>query len=1313
MNSREQNPRPLLSRFRGRFARGMLLLGMFLSMLPPVRLRAEDEAPAEPPPVNDTWWGDVWRWVDGGQQWFALQNVGQWGDDDGDDIPNGLDPYPWDASNNTGWLRASNVWSDAVLHETWEWAYAADRSWQLDWYDSDGDGLPNWCDPRPYDSANNTTWWNAQADVDGESRALSAIGQSDIIDWSDYDGDGLPNSFDPYPWDASNNTSRWSLETYIDAILGLHQGMYATSSSWQDMDDDGLPDWADPYVDSAENNTSWWRGGSFYINGAEQWFGDANTPYATAWDDADHDGIPNFADPMPYDAANNTTWWSGEYQIDGSLRQLGGVFAAGGLDWADYDSDGIPNFVDPYLYDSGNNNSNTTAAVTDTTSWYDSYVDTMWQDWGDNDADGLPNFSDPYPNDATNNTTQWSAAQDYLVDGGARTVGGIYATSGLDWNDDDGDELPNFADPYPHDPDNNSALWWAQTWVDGAAQDLIGAYAANADTGTWSDGDEDGLPDWLDPYPEDADNNTAWWWGNAWMDGGMQDIAGTYAANESAAINWEDGDEDGLPDWLDPYPQDAGNNTAWWMDEAYVDGELQTLMASYAADAAPAMSWEDRDFDGLPDWCDPYADDFSNNTLWWEGEFLIDGERVTVGGWFADEGPDWNDDDGDWLPNFMDPYADDPTNNTAFWNGAAWIDGKWQEIAEPYPASSAALLDLSDSDEDTLPDVFDPYPEDGSNNTAVWNGGEFVIDGETRTLSGAGVRYAADGGDVDGDHIPDFADPYAEDAGNDGREPVFGEPVNGASVNGGTVDGASVGASSSGGISAPSGAASGTTSSTTPPAVPPPALDDAALLALLGTGSLPAPQTQGEGTAPDEAPPDPLSAASAAEVEQLVLQIADLAQRPRAFSVETDAQALALVVQTLVVEPGADPAAALAAALAFRQTPQVTAQDSDGDGLDDLEETLTYLTDLTNPDTDGDGFFDGWEIDYSLDPLDADDNATADTDNDGLSNEEELAAGTHPLHADSDYGGVIDGIETRVARLRALLGENTPQEYSAANPLDPQDDVPQDNGSTEREEDDPEDPEDTDDDTHTEQDENEDMGNEVTPTTGGGTPPGTGGEGMDDEEQDGQDEQPQDMDDPGQPPPPEEPQETLREKWAREKREREAVLQERRDRLHEEHVAGVEQRAAAREQQREMNHHLSHPHGNHGVGVKNAGSRGLFDSSQRPLAFEPTAQYALSHGYDNVTRTWLNPRPANESPEDRNTRLAQDWLERKALRDQQRVFWHPHGNHGNGVINPGARGLQTADNLDGALAFQASADYAQSEANKRQSFENALFQLVR
>jgi len=46
------------------------------------------------------------------------------------------------------------------------------------------------------------------------------------------------------------------------------------------------------------------------------------------------------------------------------------------------------------------------------------------------------------------------------------------------------------------------------------------------------------------------------------------------------------------------------------------------------------------------------------------------------------------------------------------------------------------------------------------------------------------------------------------------------------------------------------------------------------------------------------------------------------------------------------------------------------------------------------------------------------------------------------------------------------------------------------------------------------------------------------------------------------------------------------------------------------------------------------------------------------------------------------------------------TFCHAHIPHGNGVINTGSRGRYSADNLDGAMAFQATDAYAQTQSYK-------------
>jgi len=81
--------------------------------------------------------------------------------------------------------------------------------------------------------------------------------------------------------------------------------------------------------------------------------------------------------------------------------------------------------------------------------------------------------------------------------------------------------------------------------------------------------------------------------------------------------------------------------------------------------------------------------------------------------------------------------------------------------------------------------------------------------------------------------------------------------------------------------------------------------------------------------------------------------------------------------------------------------------DSDGDGLWDGEEVKKYFTDPLNPDTDGDGLKDGEEVhNYKTDPN------RADTDGDGLNDGDEvLKYNTDPLKADTDGDGLNDGDE--------------------------------------------------------------------------------------------------------------------------------------------------------------------------------------------------------------------------------------------------------------------------------------------------------------
>ena len=102
------------------------------------------------------------------------------------------------------------------------------------------------------------------------------------------------------------------------------------------------------------------------------------------------------------------------------------------------------------------------------------------------------------------------------------------------------------------------------------------------------------------------------------------------------------------------------------------------------------------------------------------------------GRWGAPAGA--SDRDHDTIPDLIDPYASDPWNNTyAYWEG-----GNWKINGEPIPfaARSYGGFPSPDTDGDGIPDCFDPYPGDFTNNPAWWNGGTFLLNGIPQSLAG-------------------------------------------------------------------------------------------------------------------------------------------------------------------------------------------------------------------------------------------------------------------------------------------------------------------------------------------------------------------------------------------------------------------------------------------------------------------------------------------------------------------------------------------------------------------------------------------------
>ncbi len=91
-------------------------------------------------------------------------------------------------------------------------------------------------------------------------------------------------------------------------------------------------------------------------------------------------------------------------------------------------------------------------------------------------------------------------------------------------------------------------------------------------------------------------------------------------------------------------------------------------------------------------------------------------------------------------------------------------------------------------------------------------------------------------------------------------------------------------------------------------------------------------------------------------------------------------------------------------------TNAVSLYDGDKDGLSDYEEKHIYYTDPKNPDTDGDGYNDGLEIENNYSPRhgDAKRLIEVDSDNDYLNDSWELILETGLMNPNSDGDSYLD-----------------------------------------------------------------------------------------------------------------------------------------------------------------------------------------------------------------------------------------------------------------------------------------------------------------
>lgn len=606
--------------------------------------------------------------------------------------------------------------------------------------DGNENGVPDWLDA--FNAAvlgGQVVWWQGvTTHIDGQSVSIAGMWMAAPL--LDSDNDSLPDSIDDYPADHDNNSIEWAggAFTYNGVYHAFRSGWYLGSVSSMvtvgtaNGVDLKVPEsqmsWFDPWATHPEVVFRSWQGvADILINGSH-----TAIPPVGYWapvegnDDADGDGLPDQLDPFPSDAWNNTYFDFGGplqvFRIDGEARTFEAQHYPGLLGEHDADGDGIPDGADPYPDDQSNNSSYWTGG---NRTWVldgnPVYVPNQWHtNVGDRDNDGLPDDLDPYPDFSGNYTAfEWMGG-DFMIDNSNHhfDYGGWIAG---DWHDADTDFIPDVFDPYPDDHWNRSdhdgyVFWNGGVWtVSDEPRGFDPGYYYNP-SHAWTDSDGDGMPDFADPFPNDANNGNYvppppptfhWTGGTFHIDG----IAYTWPEGDYPG-QWLDTDGDGLPDSLDYSPSLTDPNTG--------------LLLSYAGD---------------PD---------NNSWFWPGGTFSVDGQMASVppldngvqaGVWLKKT--DNLDTDGDGIPDGYDLFPNDTGNNAGFW---------WPEVADDPTSGEPGFVTFQiDNQEQHF--YRSHFGNDGLN-----------PDGSIRDTDGDGIPDVADvlypadpynGNDTDADGIPD------------------------------------------------------------------------------------------------------------------------------------------------------------------------------------------------------------------------------------------------------------------------------------------------------------------------------------------------------------------------------------------------------------------------------------------------------------------------------------------------------------------------------------------------------------------------------
>ena len=518
--------------------------------------------------------------------------------------------------------------------------------------DDDSDGLPNW-----FEQWLGSDVGNPDTDYDGLSDADEQyLTGTDPINW-DSDNDGYSDHDAYYScWAVNHNAVGFGQSVYDwdgDGIynpqdawpLDANNGSYDPST--YDSDGDGYADANDshPYDYSVWGD---WGTGDEPSGEPDSGEGDPEP----ADDDSDDDGFPDGQDSDP---------------MDSSL-------------WDDANRNGINDSaeVDPYSNDADND---TIVDAHDSHPWDSS----LWSDWNsnnqndedetgnsggdppaedpvDSDGDGIVDAYDSHPSDsALYSDWNFNSQNDHEENSGGGDPPEDHA-------DSDGDTVLDPNDSHP----NNSSLW----------NDFNGNNINDDDNDPLVlNSDEDEVVDALDSHPFDS----ALW--NDFNHNGINDHDGDPM--------FQDSDSDGVPDATDSHP----DNLDLWNDhndngvndeEPDEDQDGDGVINFEDSHPKNPSIWSDWDFDALnheaeiTHQTDPNHPDSDRDGL-------TDGEEVSHG-----TSPLYTDSDGDGLPDFPElrgHYGSSASDAFSLskkkgW-GSLYHDGQ--------------IVDTTDSDRDGIP----------------------------------------------------------------------------------------------------------------------------------------------------------------------------------------------------------------------------------------------------------------------------------------------------------------------------------------------------------------------------------------------------------------------------------------------------------------------------------------------------------------------------------------------------------------------------------------------------------------------------------